>query len=109
MNPDPDVNSIEQKVIFSFQGAFGPPTWGHCVSMFLFANNVLDNYPNSDITMLFMPTGGSSNKKHLEPTQNIRLAVLKIFCDFLHLFTFQMPIFIINKIEISFHYITILT
>jgi hypothetical protein len=28
---------------------------------------------------------------------------------FLHLFTFQMPIFIINKIEISFHYITILT
>jgi nicotinic acid mononucleotide adenylyltransferase len=73
-----------ENVVFSFQGAFGPPTFGHYISMKLFAEQVLKDYPRAkNIEMLFMPTAASSSKPHLIETQISRLEILKIFCDLL--------------------------
>ena len=75
----------KKKVVFTFQGAFGPPTYGHYMSMKNFAIKISDDYPSAqnEVTMLFMPTGNSSDKKHLYPTQSDRKAVLDVFCEML--------------------------
>jgi len=66
------------KYVFSFQGAFGPPTYGHYVSMREFTKRVLHDYSASaeEIIMLFMPTSQSSSKKHLISTQEDRYLIL---------------------------------
>ena len=92
------------KVVCSFQGAFGPPTCGHLEAMNLFAKQVLNDYKDaSEIIMLFMPTGGSGSKKHLQPTQDSRLEVLNIFCDILkkRFHTNRNVSFIASDIEIK--------
>lgn len=75
--------SSDNNIIFSFQGAFGPPTLGHYISMKLFAKEVLSDYPDGKITMLFMPTAKSSSKPHLELTKAARYDVLEKFCQLL--------------------------
>ena len=77
------MSSSENNIVFSFQGAFGPPTWGHYTSMKLFAIAVLKDYPSSKINMLFMPTAKSGSKPHLAPTQAARTKVLTEFCNLL--------------------------
>jgi nicotinic acid mononucleotide adenylyltransferase len=72
-----------ENVVFSFQGAFGPPTFGHYISMKLFAEQVLKDYPDATIKMLFMPTAASSSKPHLIETQTTRLEILNKFCELL--------------------------
>jgi len=70
-------------IVFSFQGAFGPPTLGHYTAMKLYARKVLEDYPEQTIHMLFMPTALGSSKPHLEPTQESRIALLNKFCQHL--------------------------
>jgi nicotinic acid mononucleotide adenylyltransferase len=78
-----DARGYEGPIVFSYQGAFGPPTYGHYVAMKLMALQVCKDYPKaSQITMLFMPTPGGS-KKHLNPTRDIRIKVLNKFCELL--------------------------
>ena len=77
------MSSSDNNIVFSFQGAFGPPTWGHYTSMKLFANAVLEDYSGSNITMLFMPTAKSGSKPHLALTQDARKSVLTEFCNLL--------------------------
>jgi nicotinic acid mononucleotide adenylyltransferase len=92
------------KVVCSFQGAFGPPTCGHLEAMNLFAKQVLNDYKDAlEIIMLFMPTGGSGSKKHLQPTQDSRLEVLRIFCYILknRFHTNRNVSFIASDIEIK--------
>jgi len=77
-------NNGKQKVIFTYQGAFGPPTFGHYKCMEIFTEKVKNEYdPNThDITMLFMPTAASSSKQHLKPTQELRRTILNdIYCS----------------------------
>jgi nicotinic acid mononucleotide adenylyltransferase len=75
----PDVPDV----VFSFQGAFGYPTWGHYVSMREFAKQVLLDYPSEKILMLFMPTAASGAKPHLRLTQDLRIEILNRFCELL--------------------------
>jgi nicotinic acid mononucleotide adenylyltransferase len=70
-------------IVFSFQGAFGPPTLGHYTAMKLYARKVLEDYPEDTIHMLFMPTALGSSKPHLEPTQESRIKLLNKFCEYL--------------------------
>jgi nicotinic acid mononucleotide adenylyltransferase len=77
------MSSSDNNIVFSFQGAFGPPTWGHYMSMKLFAIAVLSDYSDRNIIMLFMPTAKSSSKPHLALTQDARMAILKEFCRLL--------------------------
>ena len=67
-------------VVFSYQGAFGPPTYGHYKSMEAFATKIQIDFPEKKILMLFMPTAGGS-KAHLQPTRNTRKEVLDVFCE----------------------------
>lgn len=83
----------DKVVIFSFQGAFGPPTYGHYIAMMHFANKVLEDYPGYKIVMMFMPTAKSSSKRHLEPTQQSRIYVLNVFCELLKSQMVDAPIF----------------
>ena len=69
-------------VVFSYQGAFGPPTYGHYKSMEAFADNLTREFSNKKILMLFMPTAGGS-KSHLLPTRSMRKNVLDMFCNML--------------------------
>jgi len=69
-------------VIFSFQGSFGPPTFGHLMSMFYFAKEIQKDYTHGSKTMLFMPSPGGS-KTHLFPTRTSRTNILRIFCKIL--------------------------
>jgi nicotinic acid mononucleotide adenylyltransferase len=69
------------EVVFSFQGAFGPPTLGHYKAMQAYANKVLLDYSDKNILMLFMPTALGSSKPHLKVTQKSRLALLALFCQ----------------------------
>jgi nicotinic acid mononucleotide adenylyltransferase len=48
-----------------------------------FAQKISVDYPDKKVTMLFMPGGNSSDKKHLYPTQQDRKAVLDLFCEML--------------------------
>lgn len=70
-------------VVFSYQGAFGPPTYGHYKSMEAFADNLTTEFSNKKILMLFMPTAGGS-KLHLLPTRIMRKNVLDMFCKMLN-------------------------
>ena len=70
-------------VVFSYQGAFGPPTYGHYKSMEAFADNLTREFSNKKILMLFMPTAGGS-KSHLLPTRIMRKKVLDMFCNMLN-------------------------
>jgi nicotinic acid mononucleotide adenylyltransferase len=70
------------KLYFSYQGAFGPPTFGHYSAMKAFTDEILKQYDGLyDIHMMFMPTAASGSKPHLEPSQEDRLNILNIFCD----------------------------
>ena len=69
-------------VVFSYQGAFGPPTYGHYKSMDAFANQLTTDFKGKNILMLFMPTAGGS-KTHLQPTRDSRKTVLDKFCSML--------------------------
>lgn len=70
-------------VIFSYQGSFGPPTYGHYKSMEAFAQQLSTEY-SGEIKMYFMMSPGGS-KTHLFPTQEMRKRVLQMFCDMLKL------------------------
>jgi nicotinic acid mononucleotide adenylyltransferase len=93
----------KKPVVFSFQGAFGPPTLGHYTAMKLFAIKILQDpdYINaSNIVMMFMPTALGSAKPHLLPTQNSRIDVLNKFCELLdHEFSGTPIHFIASDIE----------
>lgn len=69
-------------VVFSFQGSFGPPTYGHLMSMLNFAKQIKRDYGGTK-TLLFMPSSGGSSKPHLFPTRQCRVDVLWIFCRIL--------------------------
>jgi nicotinic acid mononucleotide adenylyltransferase len=69
-------------VVFSYQGAFGPPTYGHYKSMDAFAKQLTTDFEGKNILMLFMPTAGGS-KTHLQPTRDSRKKVLDVFCSML--------------------------
>jgi nicotinic acid mononucleotide adenylyltransferase len=69
-------------VVFSYQGAFGPPTYGHYKSMDAFAKQLTSDFAGQKILMLFMPTAGGS-KTHLLPTRDSRKKVLDKFCEML--------------------------
>jgi nicotinic acid mononucleotide adenylyltransferase len=73
--------SDKKKLFFSFQGAFGPPTYGHYQSMETFITNVKADYPDHDYSFLFMPTARSGSKLHLEPTQHNRIDILEEFSN----------------------------
>ena len=81
INDDNDNDDVE--VLFSYQGSFGPPTYGHYKSMLAFAEQLSKEY-NGKIKMLFMMSPGGS-KKHLFPTINSRREVLQKFCDMLNI------------------------
>ncbi len=68
-------------VVFSYQGSFGPPTYGHYKSMEAFAQQLSTEY-SGEIKMYFMMSPGGS-KTHLFPTQEMRRSVLQMFCDML--------------------------
>ena len=72
--------SRQPTVVFSFQGAFGPPTLGHYTAMKLYAEKVLQDYPDNFIEMLFMPTALGTSKPHLKETQDSRFGLLHEFC-----------------------------
>ena len=76
------ADTTSYDVVFSYQGAFGPPTYGHYKSMEAFADNLTREFPNNKILMLFMPTAGGS-KTHLLPTRSMRKNVLDMFCTML--------------------------
>ncbi len=69
-------------VVFSFQGSFGPPTYGHLMSMLNFAKQIKRDYGGTKL-LLFMPASGGSSKPHLFPTRQCRVDVLRIFCRIL--------------------------
>lgn len=71
----------KDNVVFSYQGSFGPPTYGHYKSMEAFAEQLSKKY-SGEIKMYFMMSPGGS-KIHLFPTQEMRRRVLQMFCDML--------------------------
>lgn len=73
----------KNNVVFSYQGSFGPPTYGHYKSMEAFAEQLSKEY-SGEIKMYFMMSPGGS-KTHLFPTQVMRQRVLQMFCDMLKL------------------------
>jgi nicotinic acid mononucleotide adenylyltransferase len=103
MNP---LNETTYDVVFSYQGAFGPPTFGHFKSMEMFANKILHEYQNEPfkkILMLFIPTALSDSKPHLEPTQQNRIDILNKFCEFLTLrYSIKTPIIKFEASEIEY-------
>ena len=83
-------------VVFSYQGAFGPPTYGHYKSMEAFAQKLNTDFPDEKILMLFMPTAGGS-KSHLLPTRIMRKKVLDMFCNML---TANLPILYLRQVKL---------
>ena len=77
------MSDFVPNVVNSFQGSFGPPTVGHFHAMLLSAKEQLTDYPDKNILMLFMPAHKSSSKPHLEPTYNVRIALLEEYCKIL--------------------------
>ena len=90
-------------IIFSYQGAFGPPTYGHYKSMSAFAEKLNETY-NKDrsITMYFMPTPSSSSKKHLDPTWSVRIKVLEKFCKDLK-YSYPDINFYVSRVEETYN------
>lgn len=78
-----EIQRQSKNLIFSYQGAFGPPTYGHYQSMLFFSRMIQEYIEDKEynVTMLFMPTAISGSKKHLQPTQDLRIETLKIFCE----------------------------
>ena len=74
-------SASKNNVIFSLQGSFGPPTFGHFMSMFYFAKQIKKDYSGKK-KLLFMPAAGGS-KTHLFPTRESRTNVLRVFCQIL--------------------------
>ena len=73
--------SSPNNVIFSLQGSFGPPTFGHFMSMYNFAKQICKDYRGHK-RLFFMPAAGGS-KTHLFPTRLQRKNVLLSFCRIL--------------------------
>ncbi len=72
-------------MIFSFQGSFGPPTFGHFMSIFTFAEQIQKDYRDVKKTLLFMPAAGVS-KQHSFPTRAIHVSMFcAFFAEFFHL------------------------
>ena len=99
-----------KKIIFSYQGAFGPPTLGHYQSMVLFTEMMIEHIEQEkcDIYMMFMPTASSGSKKHLEPTQDLRIKTLEIFCEKLREEFSDFPnfFFVASRLEYELYPIT---
>ena len=79
---------MSEQIVFSYQGAFGPPTYGHYKSMETFIDRITKDYRkktenDKDInyTFLFMPTKSSSSKPHLKGTMYHRQLILQKFCE----------------------------
>lgn len=72
-----------ENIVFSYQGAFGPPTYGHYKSMEAFIQRIMNDYnrpnTNTNYTFLFMPTKSSSSKPHLSVTMDQRQRILQLF------------------------------
>ena len=66
-------------VVNSYQGAFGPPTHGHYEAMLFAARKTIEENPDKQILMLYMPTAESSSKPHLKLTQTERIDALSEF------------------------------
>lgn len=79
-----ETATANYEIVFSYQGAFGPPTVGHYEAMKIFAQKMSEVYPGQKILMLFMPTKSGSLKPHLQPTQKSRINILDYFCSLLH-------------------------
>jgi nicotinic acid mononucleotide adenylyltransferase len=77
------MDKDKDKVVFTFQGAFGPPTHGHYKSMEAFINRIITDYNTnvSEYIFMFMPTKTSKSKPHLEPTTDHRKEILNLFCE----------------------------
>ena len=73
--------SSPNNVIFSFQGSFGPPTFGHFMSMYNFALQIIKDYRGHK-RLFFMPAAGGS-KAHLIGTRLQRKNALLSFCKIL--------------------------
>lgn len=43
------AQSKQQQIVFSFQGAFASPTFGHYEAMRIFARKMLEQYPDAEI------------------------------------------------------------
>ncbi len=56
-------------VVCTYQGAFGPPHLGHKGAAQIIANKLVDLYPGSPITVLFMPTSNVSSKESLSKSK----------------------------------------
>jgi len=85
---DVDAPTRMKGIVLSFQGAFGPPTFGHYMAMVNFAEAMIEyaganNMTGFPIVMLFMPTAASGSKLHLGKTQKSRLYALNLFCKIL--------------------------
>ena len=73
---------MSEQIVFSYQGAFGPPTYGHYKSMETFIKQITKDYDKSQhYTFLFMPTKSSSSKPHLKGTMYHRQLILQKFCE----------------------------
>lgn len=74
-----------ENIVFSYQGAFGPPTYGHYKSMEAFIQRIMKDYnrqnTNTNYTFLFMPTKSSSSKPHLSVTMDQRQRILQLFSN----------------------------
>ena len=92
------IYKMDYDYVFSYQGAFGPPTYGHYKSMEAFANQLNIDFLGKKILMLFMPTGGGGSKPHLQPTRSMRKSVLDMFCEKLQE-NFTNVIFVTSEIE----------
>ena len=69
---------MSENIIFSYQGAFGPPTYGHYKSMETFIQRIIQDYGEDyKYTFLFMPTKSSSSKPHLQGTMKQRESILQ--------------------------------
>jgi len=59
------VASGNKPVICTYQGAFSPPTRGHQDAGRILARQLLRLYPNTDITLFYMPTANVASKDSL--------------------------------------------
>jgi nicotinic acid mononucleotide adenylyltransferase len=57
--------SANQPVICTYQGAFSPPTRGHQDAGRILARRLLSLYPDTDITLFYMPTANVASKDSL--------------------------------------------
>lgn len=74
--------SLERNLYLSYQGAFGPPTFGHYKIMDSLAQKVEKDFgDNYKINMFFMPTSESNSKPHLKLSKDSRIKVLNNFCE----------------------------